>query len=75
MSKVISLSEKAYVVLKKLKKEGDSFSDVVLRLSKKNSKKPLSAYAGKWSGEDAMAVYDEVRRERETVEARKVGLY
>jgi len=74
MTKVISLSEKAYEVLKKMKREGESFSDVVLRLSKKGSKRPLSAYAGRWSGDDAEAVYEKVKQEREKAAAREAGL-
>ena len=49
MTKVISLSDDAYRELGKLKKDGDSFSDVVLELTKKE-KKPLSFFFGKWPG-------------------------
>jgi len=49
MTKVISLSDDAYSELEKLKREGDSFSDVVLELTKKE-KKPLSYFFGKWPG-------------------------
>jgi predicted CopG family antitoxin len=38
MAKVISLSEKAYERLKSMKKPGESFSDVVVRVSEKNQK-------------------------------------
>lgn len=49
MTKVISLSDDAYRELEMLKKGGDSFSDVVLELTKKE-KKPLSYFFGKWPG-------------------------
>ncbi|MFA4819377.1 MAG: antitoxin VapB family protein [Candidatus Aenigmatarchaeota archaeon] len=53
MTKVISLSDDAYAELGKLKKEGDSFSDVVLELTKKE-KKPLSYFFGKWSDKESL---------------------
>ncbi|MBU0756729.1 MAG: antitoxin VapB family protein [Nanoarchaeota archaeon] len=37
MTKVISLSDDAYELLKSLKEEGESFSDVVRKTIKKNS--------------------------------------
>ena len=49
MTKVISLSDEAYGELQKLKNKGESFSDVVIKLSKKE-KKPLSDFFGKWPG-------------------------
>lgn len=49
MTKVISLSDAAYTDLEKLKRRGESFSDVVLRLTKRE-KKPLSDFFGKWPG-------------------------
>lgn len=49
MTKVISLSDEAYSELTKLKKEGESFSDIVLELTRKE-KKPLSYFFGKWPG-------------------------
>ncbi len=49
MTKVISLSDEAYQELEKLKEKGESFSDVVVKLSKKE-KKPLSYFFGKWPG-------------------------
>ena len=49
MTKVISLSDDAYGELEKLKKNGESFSDIVLELTKKE-KKPLSYFFGKWPG-------------------------
>lgn len=48
MVKVISLSNKAYMTLKALKRGEDSFSDVVLKLSEKEKKPSIMDFAGKW---------------------------
>ncbi len=74
MTKVISLSDRAYAILAKLKKDGDSFSDVILRLAKKGEKRPLTSYAGKWAGEDAESVFHRVRADRKRVRSREVEL-
>lgn len=34
-NKIISLNEESYMILKKLKRENESFSDLILRLCKK----------------------------------------
>ena len=47
MHKTVMLSEQAYTALLKEKKKGESFSDVVLRLTTSRTK--LSDYAGIWS--------------------------
>ena len=49
MTRVISLSDEAYDVLKKRKNEGESFSDVVIKIAR-GEKKPLSAFFGSWPG-------------------------
>lgn len=70
MTKVISLSDKAYEIMVKLKKGGESFSDVVLRLSKKKEKRPLTAFAGEWKGSDADMVFGRIKEERRTGKSR-----
>ena len=50
MTKVISLSNSAYEELKSLKKENDSFSDVVLKLTSKARRGSLLDFFGKWPG-------------------------
>ena len=52
MTKVISLSEKAYQTLKGMKKTGESFSDVVLRVADKEKKRSIMEFAGCWKGDD-----------------------
>ena len=46
--KTISLSDKAYKKLAALKREGESFTDVILRLCSTSTKKPLESFAGSW---------------------------
>ncbi len=50
MTKVISLSDEAYLSLKSLKKGSESFSEVVNRIASKEKKDSLLELAGKWSG-------------------------
>ena len=71
MTKVISLSEEAYQTLKKLKRDGESFSDVVIRLIRGVEAKPLDEYVGKWVGNDIDAVFKNVLCEREAVITRE----
>ncbi len=53
MVKPVSLSNEAYGVLSKMKSEGESFSDVVLRLVEKNEKRfNIDDFAGKWADYD-----------------------
>jgi predicted CopG family antitoxin len=75
MTKVISLSEKAYETLKGMKKSGESFSDVVLRVAKEKKKKPLSEFSGKWHGDDADEVLAQIMKDRERSASRKVDLF
>lgn len=44
--KTVTLSEDAYVALASLKREGESFSDVVRRITRKN--RSLLDFAGDW---------------------------
>lgn len=71
MTKVISLSEEAYKTLKKLKRSGESFSDIIVRLIKGVEAKPLDEFAGKWVGNDADEVLKNILRERETTTPRE----
>ncbi len=50
MTKVISLSDDAYATLKSLKKEGESFSEVVNRVTASAPKRDIMDLAGKWPG-------------------------
>jgi len=75
MTKVISLSNEAYETLKKSKKPGESFSDVVLRIAKKKKKKSLLEFSGKWVGDDADEVLAQLMKDRERSASEKVDLF
>jgi predicted CopG family antitoxin len=70
MTKVISLSEKAYEILKGMKKPGESFSDVVIRVAGKEKKKSIFEFAGTWAGDDADEVLAQIMKDRENVKPR-----
>jgi predicted CopG family antitoxin len=76
MTKVISLSDEAYKRLYDLKKGKESFSDVVLKITEKEVKKPLSDYAGCWKGskEELDRIAKVLREEREETRFRDVDL-
>lgn len=50
MTKSVSLSDDVYATLKSLKKEGESFSDVVIRITDSKPKRDIMDFWGKWSG-------------------------
>jgi len=74
MTKVISLSEKAYETLKGMKKPGESFSDVVIRVSSKEKKKSILEFAGTWHGNDADEVLAQTMKDRENAKPREFEL-
>jgi len=74
MTKVISLSEKAYRALRRLKKGRESFSDVVVRITGDIEPKSLLEFAERWTGDDIDEVFKRILNEREVVAAREYGL-
>jgi len=60
--KTISLSDEAYERLASLKRKGESFTDVILRLCSKTPKKPLASFAGAWimSDEEEKKIFGEI---------------
>ena len=74
MTKVISLSEKAYGTLKKLKREGESFSDVVLRLSEEVKRESIVRFSGAWKGDDIDEVFETVLKDRKRATSRKIEI-
>ncbi|MEA3254553.1 MAG: antitoxin VapB family protein [Candidatus Altiarchaeota archaeon] len=66
MTKVISLSDMAYENLFALKRGKESFSDVVLKITKEKQPKPLIEFAGKWKGdkEETERIFKEIIMER-----------
>jgi len=71
MTKVISLSEKAYETLKSMKKPGESFSDVVIRVADKEKKKSILEFAGTWKGDDADEILAQIMKDREQAKSRE----
>jgi predicted CopG family antitoxin len=74
MTKVISLSEKAYATLRKRKRQNESFSDVVLRIAGERERKSILDFAGAWKGDDIDAVFSVVKRDRERATSRKIEI-
>jgi predicted CopG family antitoxin len=75
MTKVISLSNKAYQTLKDLKRPGESFSDVVLRVvGEDKKKKSLLEFSGKWVGDDIDEVFLQLKKDREQSASRQVEM-
>jgi predicted CopG family antitoxin len=74
MTKVISLSEKAYETLKSMKKSGESFSDVVLRVASKENKRSILEFAGTWKGDDIDEVFSIVLTDREQSKSREIEI-
>jgi len=50
MTKVVSLSNRAYDEMKAIKHSDESFSDVVIRLINRSKKRSLSDFVGRWPG-------------------------
>ncbi|MFI5449681.1 MAG: antitoxin VapB family protein [Candidatus Bathyarchaeia archaeon] len=73
MTKIISLSEKAYGTLKKLKRPNESFSDLVLRMSGQE-KKSILEFAGTWKGSDIEEVFSQIMKDRERSASRGVEI-
>ena len=72
MTKVISLSERAYGILKKLKRPNESFSDVVLRMAGQGERKSILESAGTWQGDDIEEVFAQIMKDRENSVSRSI---
>jgi len=71
MTKVISLSDPAYKRLSMLKKGKESFSEVVMKITEKEVKKPLSSFAGIWKDDKEMAeIFAQIEKERHQAKTR-----
>ena len=66
-TKTVSLRKSSYEKLEKLKKEGESFSDVVDRISKKH-KQDLKQFSGTFP--EIGEVEDQLQKERDKLETR-----
>lgn len=75
MTKVISLSDDAYDDLKALKKENESFSKVVRRITSEEKRKNLLKLAGAWKDSPEMdKIMKEIIEERHKTKERGVKL-
>jgi len=74
MTKVISLSERAYGRLKKLKRPNESFSDVVLRMAGEEGGKSILDFAGAWKGSDIEEVFSQITKDRERSASRRIEM-
>jgi predicted CopG family antitoxin len=74
MTKVISLSKKAYQTLKELKRPNESFSDAVLRIAGREPKKSILEFAGTWKGNDIDEVFLRVAKDREHSASREIEI-
>ncbi len=74
MTKVISLSNKAYSTLSTLKESEESFSDVVLRISQNATKKPITYFYGRWPGptDELDAIEKQLAKDRKSAKTRDV---
>ena len=75
MTKVISLSKKAYQTLKDLKKPNESFSDVVIRISERKHQRSFLQFAGTLKDSDIEEVYySQVKKDRELSASREAEI-
>lgn len=71
MVRQVSLSEEAYMRLKKAKKGSESFSDVVLRTVKSPGGN-LDRFFGAWKGEDYSRIQKKILEDRKRSRSRDV---
>ncbi len=74
MTKIISLSERAYGTLKKFKRPNESFSDVVLRMTGQEGSKSILQFAGAWKGSDIDEIFSQIMKDRERSSSRKIEI-
>jgi len=74
MTKVISLSEKAYGTLKKLKRPNESFSELVMRITGQEGTKSILEFAGSWKGSDIEEVFSQIMKDRERSASRRIEI-
>lgn len=75
MTKVVSLSKKAYQTLKELKRPNESFSDVVIRIAERKQKRSILRFAGTLKDSDIDEVYySQIKKDRERSTSREIEL-
>ena len=72
MTKVISISDEAYADLSALKSKNESFSEIILELSREVKKKKLLGLAGAWKDAPEMdEIFKKILEERHLTKERK----
>jgi predicted CopG family antitoxin len=75
MTKVVSLSKKAYQTLKELKRPNESFSDVVIRIAERKQKRSILRFAGTLKDSNIDEVYhSQIKKDRERSTSREIEL-
>ena len=69
MTKIISISDEAYEELKRLK-NGMSFTEIIVSITKEKKKSNLLKFVGVLSNEKAEAIKKEIREERKKISRR-----
>ena len=65
MVKLVSLSNKAYDTLLKMKRGKESFSDVVLRVVEKKKEKSIVHLAGRWKDDKKIdTIFEKILKEQ-----------
>ena len=70
LTKVISLSEEVYKALKKRKGKRESFSEIVIRITRDKHLGSILKAAGSWVGKDANDIARGIMQEREAATGR-----
>jgi predicted CopG family antitoxin len=73
--KTITISEEAYRILASLKREKESFTQVIKRVLGDRTPRPLSGFAGRWEGppQELSDIFGEIDREWERYARKLVG--
>ena len=73
MTKNISVSDDAYDSLSRLKRENESFSDVIRRIGKKAQKEDIMKFAGLWEGDKEIErIFKQIDKDRHAAKLREV---
>ncbi len=76
MTRVISISDKAYESLTNLKEDNESFTKIILKIVLELQKTTPVKFAGKWKGDkrELDTIFQEIAHEREGARLREAGI-